>query len=712
MIRGRSLDARGADDAISVRPSLPSEAFARRRSKSLPFPLSEVECGLFSRTSQALLHGLSVLGFDKGDLALTPAYHEASQVEAFLLAGLTCRFYETTESLEPDESELESLLGPRVRALVLTHHFGFPQDAHRWRDFCDRHRLFLIENAAQAWLASLHGRPAGSLGDLSIFSLYETYGLPDGAALLARPKTNPGARERSTQRELARVGVKGWLAALAAGLHGRTLLGDEGDALDTSRSSPSPATRFLLPRIVDGGTAARRRANYAMLLEDLVELVPSALRHLPEGASPFVFPVEASAKAKLLEDLAGRGIHAHDLFSAPHPALPSEQFPGAGALRRKLVGLPVHQELSLEQIERVVTAVRPRGPRRRTPRLERLPTLESVRVEWNELATKSRNIFATWEWNSIWWKHFGEGRALLATASLTPEGAFEVVLPLYLWSVRPLRVVRFLGHGAGNELGPVCDPTATVAAARALRSTLGAVDCDVFFGEELPAPAGWTALLGGKVHRRIGDPLVRLEAASWDDFLASRTPNFRQQVRRRERKLEAEHGLRYRLTDARSLQGDLDILFRLHRARWGDQPSSFAASEPFHREFAARAFEMGWLRLWFLELREEPVAAWYGFRFCGIESYYQAGRDPAWTDSTVGFVLLAHTIREALEDGMDTYRLGRGTTPYKARFASEDPGLEAVVLSRSALGAAGVAGGHIARRLRPLKSALKAPLDI
>jgi CelD/BcsL family acetyltransferase involved in cellulose biosynthesis len=643
---------------------------------------------------------------------LAPAYHEASQVEAVVRAGLTCRFYETTESLEPDESELESLLEPRVRALVLTHHLGFPQDARPWRDFCDRHRLVLIENAAQAWQASLDGLPVGSLGDLSIFCLYETYGLPDGAALLIRSKAVRAAGE-SKHRDLARAGAKGCLAALAAGVHGKASPREDAFALGSSPSSPSSATLFLLPRIVDEGTAPRRRANYSMLLDELVDLVPKAFRNIPEGASPLVFPLETSAKPKLLEDLAKRGIHARDLFSAPHHTLPSEQFPTATALRRKLVGVPVHQELSLEQIERLVTAVRARRPKSRTPRLERLPTLESARVEWNELATKSRNIFATWEWNSIWWQHFGEGRTLLATACRTSEGALEAVLPLYLWSDRPLRVVRFLGHGAGNELGPVCERTATVAAARALRDTLAAVDCDVFFGEELPAAAGWPALLGGKVHRRIGDPLVRLEAASWDDFLASRSPNFRQQVRRRERKLEAQHGLVYRLAEnASSLQEDLDILFRLHRARWADRWSSFAASEAFHREFAARALEMGWLRLWFLVLRGEPVAAWYGFRFCGIESYYQAGRDPAWTDSTVGFVLLAHTIRQALEDGMDTYRLGRGTTPYKARFASEDPGLEAVVLSRSLLGTVGVAGGHVARCVRPLKTALKAPLDI
>jgi CelD/BcsL family acetyltransferase involved in cellulose biosynthesis len=703
--------------SMSVWPPFPSLAFTRRPSKFLPFPLNEPGCRLFARARHGLWHGLLALGLERGDGVLVPACHEGSEVEAVLQAGMTSRFYDANESLEPDESELEALLGPRVRALLLTHHLGFPQDARRWRRFCDRHGLALIEDAAQAWLATIDGHPAGSFGDLSIFSLHNTYGLPDGAPLLIRSHNDSDpvgrTRRKSAQWAVVRAEATAWLAALAVGAHREPFPREEGIALGNPRSSPSSVTLFLLPRVVDEGTAACRRANYSMLLDELIDVVPAAFARLPEGACPFVFPVEIRPKTDLRERLAELGVDAHELWWPPHPTFPSAHFPGAAALRRRVIGLPVHQELRLEEVERLVSAIRRRRSRSPTPRLEFLPTLESARMEWTELATSSRNIFATWEWNSIWWRHFGEGRALLATACRTAGSKLEAILPLYFWSVRPLRVIRFLGHGAGNELGPVCGRAARTTAARALRNTLAAVDCDVFFGEELPGAAGWPALLGAKVHRRFGDPLIRLEAEGWEDFLASRSSNFRQQVRRRERKLARDHALAYRLAnEGGRLKEDLDILFRLHRARWGDRQSSFAANEAFHREFAARALELDWLRLWFLELDGEPVAAWYGFRFCGVESYYQAGRDPAWTDSTIGLVLLAHSIREALNDGMDTYRLGRGATPYKSRFATEDPGLEAVVLARSVFGATAVTGGHIARSFRPLKTALKAPLDI
>ena len=207
-------------------------------------------------------------------------------------------------------------------------------------------------------------------------------------------------------------------------------------------------------------------------------------------------------------------------------------------------------------------------------------------------------------------------------------------------------------------------------------------------------------------------PVLRLDDRTWDDFLQARSANFREQVRRRERSLERQ-GLRFRLCESRErLRHDLDSLFVLHRKRWGEAESEFTRREPFHRAFAAAAFERGWLRLWFLELNGVDVASWYGLRFGGVESYYQAGRDPAWDRHAVGFVLLAHTVREAIADGMNEYRLGRGAERYKSRFANDDPGLETLVLVRGVRGRlAAVAARAIPRQTRArrlLRSALGA----
>ena len=264
------------------------------------------------------------------------------------------------------------------------------------------------------------------------------------------------------------------------------------------------------------------------------------------------------------------------------------------------------------------------------------------------------------------------------------DGKLLALVPLYEWRSFPLRILRFVGHGPSDALGPLFGPEDRSAAVLALRTRLAGERFDAFIGEELPADQGWSTALGARVLRRRPSPVIRLQGLSWDEFLASRSSNQRSEIRRYERRLTRK-GLHYRLADDPDrLQVDLDMLFELHRRTFPRGTSNFgwdARLAAFHREFAAAAFARGWLRLWFLELDNQPVASWYGFRFENTDYYYQAGRDPDWNRLSVGTVLLAHTIRTAFEDRMGEYRMLRGGEGYKYRFASEDPGVETLVLT-------------------------------
>jgi CelD/BcsL family acetyltransferase involved in cellulose biosynthesis len=339
--------------------------------------------------------------------------------------------------------------------------------------------------------------------------------------------------------------------------------------------------------------------------------------------------------------------------------------------------------------------------------LEPVNDLNEFSREWSLLAERSGNVFSTWEWSSIWWRHFGDGRRLLLTACRDGEGRMLAILPLYLSTTRPVRTIRLLGHGPADQLGPICDRADIEKASRCLKRAL-AERCppwDLFIGEQLRGDQGWSKLLGGTALRRDASPVLRVDGNTWEQFLSSRTSNFRGQVRRRERKLAREHRLRYRLSEPDRLLEDLDTLFRLHESQRND--AFLGPRKDFHREFAAVALERGWLRLWVMEVNDQPVAVWYGLRFGGAECYYQSGRDSAWDGYSVGFVLLAHSMREAFNDGMREYRLLRGSESYKERFATEDHGLETIGVSRTAAGRASLWAAMAARSMpRPAKRLL------
>jgi CelD/BcsL family acetyltransferase involved in cellulose biosynthesis len=341
----------------------------------------------------------------------------------------------------------------------------------------------------------------------------------------------------------------------------------------------------------------------------------------------------------------------------------------------------------------------------RERRVELVSSLDELREDWVRLADESRNLFSTWEWASTWWRRYGATEGPLVAACR--EGHETVALvPLYLWSRRPVRVARLVGHGPADQLGPLCARGAEAAAAEALRQAAQQAGLDLVLIELLPGGESWQQLLRQEPLLRESSPTISL-GAGWEAYLAGRSPNLRQQVRRRERQLDRRHAARFRLaTEPHRLQDDMTLLYALHRARWGAR-SAFHRFEDFHRDFAALALERGWLRLWFLELDERPVAAWYGFRFAGVESYYQAGRDPAFRDQSVGFVLLAHSIREAAEDGVAEYRLLRGAESFKRRFADADPGVETFAPARGAAGRAARAAAALGLRSATLRSALR-----
>jgi CelD/BcsL family acetyltransferase involved in cellulose biosynthesis len=313
--------------------------------------------------------------------------------------------------------------------------------------------------------------------------------------------------------------------------------------------------------------------------------------------------------------------------------------------------------------------------------LERARDLASLRPAWSELAARSGNLFATPEWLDLWWRHFGRGTREVWVAR---DGhRVRALLPLYLHG----GTLRFAGHGPGDELGPVSAPEDRDAAAAALGTLLDgdSLDWDTFVGDDLPAHVDWAVATGAAVTRRTASPELRLDSAVWDDFLASRSAGLRRQLRRCERRLAARHSPVFRVAnDPRRLPADIDALFALHVARWGpdDSHELTVRAGAFQRDFAAAALERGWLRLHFLELDGHPAAALLNFRFGGAEWFYQGGRDPEADSLSPGFLLHAHAIRGALEDGLRAYRFLRGDEPYKRRLATHDNGLVTVRRAR------------------------------
>jgi len=346
---------------------LPPDIWLRRPVAELPYPLAEGRVELHAWARHAVWRGVADLGLEPGDEVLVPAFHHGSEIEALSRRSLVCSFYEGGEDLAPRAEELEPALTPRTRALYLIHYLGFPQDSAKWREWCDARGLLLLEDAAQAWMSTHRdGQPTGSYGDLSVFCLYKTVGLPEGAVSVGpRARLDRALDHRPGLRELARrhawwVVGRSRLAAAAV----RWVWHPRPEAFNPTaefglrdlEAMPWSTTDFLLRRLADPSVAERRRANYGVLLDHLGDRVPPPFDRPPRGAAPFVFPIETDDKTRTLELLRDRNIIALDLWSYPHPLLPAERYASTVRRRSTMVGLPVHQELRPVDLTRIADA--------------------------------------------------------------------------------------------------------------------------------------------------------------------------------------------------------------------------------------------------------------------------------------------------------------------------------------------------------------------
>ncbi len=129
--------------------------------------------------TDALVLSLEALGIGRGDEVITTAYTFYATAEAIARVGATPVFADIDpRTFNLDPAAAEAAVTERTRAIVAVHLFGQPADLPALRDVASRHGLALIEDAAQAFGATVDGRGAGSFGDLATFSFFPTKNFP------------------------------------------------------------------------------------------------------------------------------------------------------------------------------------------------------------------------------------------------------------------------------------------------------------------------------------------------------------------------------------------------------------------------------------------------------------------------------------------------------------------------------------------------------
>ncbi|AIN47093.1 dTDP-4-amino-4,6-dideoxygalactose transaminase [Candidatus Palibaumannia cicadellinicola] len=149
-----------------------------------------------------------LLDIHPGDEVIMPSYTFTSTANAFLLRGATIVFVDIRpDTMNIDETIIENAITPRTKAIVPVHYAGVACDMDVIMAIAARHRLWVVEDAAQGMMATYKNRSLGTIGHIGCYSFHQTKnytaGGEGGAVLINHPTFIERAaivREHGTNR--------------------------------------------------------------------------------------------------------------------------------------------------------------------------------------------------------------------------------------------------------------------------------------------------------------------------------------------------------------------------------------------------------------------------------------------------------------------------------------------------------------------------------
>jgi dTDP-4-amino-4,6-dideoxygalactose transaminase len=292
---------------------------------------------------------LRALDIGAGDEVITSPLSAAYSALAVIMAGARPVFADIDpERLTIDPAAIERAITPRTRAILPVHLYGQAADMRPIEAIAARHRLAIVEDAAQAHLATSDGRAVGTIGAAGAISFYPTKNLGalgDGGAVITRD-----AQLAARIKRLRNGGQTSRYHHEEAGANSR---------LDELQAAILRARLPYLP-----AWTARRRAIAAVYRAALGGAALRVPREFDAGHVYHLFPVLTPHRQAFMAHLAERGVEALIHYPVPIPRQPAlaafdpADCPVANRVCSEVVSLPMYPRLRDADASAVAEAAR------------------------------------------------------------------------------------------------------------------------------------------------------------------------------------------------------------------------------------------------------------------------------------------------------------------------------------------------------------------
>lgn len=309
-------------------------------------------CVSCANGTDSLYIAMVALGVKPGDEVIAPAHSWISTTETITQAGGKVVFCDTDENFTIDPLDIEAKITPKTVGIVPVHLYGQPADMDAIMAIAKRHKLWVLEDCAQAHLARYKGKLVGTFGNAASFSFY--------------PGKNLGAMGDAGAVVTNDHALAEKMAMFAR--HGGLKKGDHQIEGINSRLDGIQAAilSVKLPHLQSWTKKRQEIAqNYSDMLAEIDKL------ELPSVAAGrehvwHLYVVKHERRDELAKHLLSLGIQTVINYPVALPFLPAykryghvnSDFPSAFKNQSRILSLPIFAELSTMQQEKVVSAVR------------------------------------------------------------------------------------------------------------------------------------------------------------------------------------------------------------------------------------------------------------------------------------------------------------------------------------------------------------------
>jgi UDP-2-acetamido-2-deoxy-ribo-hexuluronate aminotransferase len=296
--------------------------------------------------TDALELALRAFGIGLGDEVIVPAMTWVSTAEAVVMVGAKPIFWDTDQQ-GLLRSDWEKAVTPKTKAIIPVHLYGKMVDMSFLIEKANQLKLFVIEDAAQAFGAFQNGKAAGTWGDVGCLSFYPTKNLG------ALGEAGMCLTQDYELAEKIRLLLN----------HGQPIR-DQHEAVGRNSRIDTLQAAFLTVMLEDfGKNQATRKKLAKTYLEAFAEIsdlvLPKAILESDHNAHLFV--IQTNQREKLKDFLASKGIgtaiHYPVILPDMKPFLSKGEFQNARNIAEMGLSLPLNPNLKREEIDRIIDIV-------------------------------------------------------------------------------------------------------------------------------------------------------------------------------------------------------------------------------------------------------------------------------------------------------------------------------------------------------------------